>query len=168
MVELTWRGGERGEVSSEAREEEDGIRGGGGVAGKKVGKRGVGRAAIEWRHQPRHRPARPRLRPHLRAAPGRWARGACCWRFRWLVSPVATPPPPSSCFRLVRVSDQGPSTGWLAAPAGGRRVGPTADYDGCWVYGSGSLFIAVSFPPPLLLRTCGCVHLLRSSAVGVC
>uniref|UniRef100_A0A0A9G5T0 Uncharacterized protein n=1 Tax=Arundo donax TaxID=35708 RepID=A0A0A9G5T0_ARUDO len=67
---VSWGGGGRREVMSEAREE-NGIRG--GVAGERVGGGGVGRAAIEWRHQARHRPARPRLRPHLRAAQGRCA-----------------------------------------------------------------------------------------------
>jgi len=67
---VCWRGGgRRGEVASEAREG-DGIRGG-RAAAEQVGRRGVGRAAIEWRHQARHRPAPPRLlRSHLRAAPG--------------------------------------------------------------------------------------------------
>lgn len=70
-------------MSSEARGEVEAIRGG---AEQQVGGggRGVGRGAIEWRHQARHGPARPRLRPHLRAAPGRcglWSlllRGCSC------------------------------------------------------------------------------------------
>ena len=73
---LTWGGGVggRGEVTSEAREEE-GIRGGGReVAGERVGTGGEGAVEIEWRLQPRHRPQLPRLRPHLRAVPGRWVR----------------------------------------------------------------------------------------------
>ena len=55
---------------------EDAIRGAGGGGAEQqqprqqqVGGGGVGRGAIEWRHQARHRPpARPRLRAHLRAA----------------------------------------------------------------------------------------------------
>jgi len=65
---LTWGGG-GGEVASEAKED-GGIRGATAVA-EQVGGGGVGRAAIEWRHQARHRPAPPPLlRAHLRAVPG--------------------------------------------------------------------------------------------------
>jgi hypothetical protein len=78
----TWGGGGgRGEAASDARE--DGrIRGGGGGGGggagaEQVGREGgVGRAAIEWRHQARHRPVPPRPRPHLRAVPGGWCAAA--------------------------------------------------------------------------------------------
>jgi hypothetical protein len=76
----TWGGGGgRGEAASDARE--DGrIRGGGGGGGagaEQVGREGgVGRAAIEWRHQARHRPVPPRPRPHLRAVPAGWCAAA--------------------------------------------------------------------------------------------
>lgn len=46
---------------------------------------GVVRGAIKWRHQARHRPARPRLCPHLRAVPGRCARGVYSCRLASLV-----------------------------------------------------------------------------------
>lgn len=52
-------------MASEAREE--GIRGGGEEEQVVGGGGGVGRGAIEWRHQARHRPAHPRLCAHLRA-----------------------------------------------------------------------------------------------------
>ena len=79
-------------MASEAREG-DGIRGG-RAAAEQVGRRGVGRAAIEWRHQARHRPAPPRLlRSHLRAAPGG------CWCAALAVSWVGL-----SLSRLARVA----------------------------------------------------------------
>ena len=56
-------------MASEAGED-GGIRGAAAEA-EQVGGGGVGRAAIEWRHQARHRPAPPPLlRAHLRAVPG--------------------------------------------------------------------------------------------------
>ena len=56
-------------MASEAGED-GGIRGAAAEA-EQVGGGGVGRAAIECRHQARHRPAPPPLlRAHLRAVPG--------------------------------------------------------------------------------------------------
>ena len=73
---LTWGGG-RGEVASEAKED-GGIRGATAVA-EQVGGGGVGRAAIECRHQARHCPAPPPLRPCVRIygrfRVGRWVCG---------------------------------------------------------------------------------------------
>lgn len=68
-------------MASEARGEEA-IRGGAEQQQprqQQVGGGGVGRGAIEWRHQARHRPARPRLRAHLRAAPGRCVVAVVLW-----------------------------------------------------------------------------------------
>lgn len=110
---VCWGGGGRGEVASEAREDGGIRRGGGAAAGaEQVGRGGVGRSAIEWRHQARHRPAPPRPRPHLRAVPA-WEVGRC-----------AAAAPRESRLSRARASVPTPKVGWPATELGRERETP--------------------------------------------